>query len=567
MPRGPAQERLIRDALARAGVSPSEVDYLEAHGTGTELGDSIELRAVAAVYGEDRDPERPLLLGSVKSNIGHSEWAAGMAGLIKAVLAMKRGVIPAHLHFRDPNPNLDWDRMPVRVTSEMTPWPALPNRRPLSGVHSFGLSGTNSHVILEGYEDRADGSEADDGTIWPAGKPATVEPPVPTPLKGLALPQGDIGDRGSRLLPLSGKSPDALRELAEAYLAWLEDPTTSLHMGEAGRPLLADMAWTAGVGRSHFPCRSGIVFQDAAELRTKLKELAGSHEEFQPLEKPDLVNVAFVYSGLDLLEAGVGRCLYRTEPIFRAVLDSCDQVIREERGASLLDVMFGSPGAAGYLQDPAWANSAIYAMEAALTALWGSIGVRPDKVLGKGIGEVPAALAAGGFGLDEGCRLAASIGSAELALPEMKAPSVTFISNVTQRVVQPTDDLGEDHWRRLTDDDDAFQRSMNVLAASGADLVIEIGPHAGTDASVSSLWPRDPDGAPGPVFIESPLTPGDALGGEERSFLEGVAAAYEAGARISFAGLFAGEKRRRIGIPSYPFQRRRFWVQASNRSR
>ena len=162
-PRGPAQERVIEDALANAGVAPSDVDYMEAHGTGTELGDSIELRALASVYGRGRDAERPLLMGSVKTNIGHTEWAAGMASLIKAVLAMHRGVIPPHLHFRDPNPNFDWERMPVRVTSDTTPWPTPSDRPPLSAVNAFGLSGANAHVVLEGYGKPAGGSASGNG--------------------------------------------------------------------------------------------------------------------------------------------------------------------------------------------------------------------------------------------------------------------------------------------------------------------------------------------------------------------------------------------------------------------
>ena len=141
MPNGPAQERVIEDALDMAGVDPAGVDYLEAHGTGTELGDSIELRALASVYGRGREPERPLLLGSVKNNIGHTEWASGMASVIKAVLAMQRGVIPAHLHFKNPNPNFDWEQLPVKITSEKTAWPAVSDRPPRAAVNAFGLSG------------------------------------------------------------------------------------------------------------------------------------------------------------------------------------------------------------------------------------------------------------------------------------------------------------------------------------------------------------------------------------------------------------------------------------------
>ena len=533
VPRGPAQERLIRDALERAGVAASEVDYLEAHGTGTELGDSIELRALAAVYGEDREPDQPLLVGSVKPNIGHAEWAAGMASLMKAVLAMKRGVIPAHLNFREPNPNFDWERMPVRVTSDATEWPALPDRRPLSAVNSFGLSGTNAHVILEGYDRPVDGDQA----------------------------QTNVPDRTARLLPLSGKSPGALRDLAKSYKSWLQGHA---HPPEETEQLLADMAWTAGVGRSHFPNRSGLVFGDAAELEAKLGALAQRGEDDDGQERAASVNVAFVYTGQRDLDLGMGEALYRASPAAKAALDRCDEVIRDERGASLLDVMFGSPGMEASLRDLAWQYPALYAMQAAIAALWESIGLKPDRALGRGAGEIAAALAGGLFSLGDGCRLAASLAGPALVLPQMAPPSTTLISNVLRRAVQPSDDLGEAHWRGLSDEDHAFKSCVAALAGAGADLVVEIGPPSGLAAS--SCWPRDADGDSSPVFIESLLSSGQGPEALERCFLEAVAAAYEAGAAVSFAGLFPGEKRRRIGIPHYPFQRRSFWVQGRSQA-
>ena len=272
VPNGPAQERLIEETLAMAGVAPSEVDYLEAHGAGTELGDSIELRALASVYGRGREAERPLLMGSVKTNVGHTEWAAGMASLIKAVMAMNRGTIPAHLHFQDPNPNFDWDRMPIRVTSKTTAWPVLPDRPPLSAVNSFGLSGANAHVILEGYGRPANGSAANNGAFWPAGPPRPVEASQ-APLADVDATEKGTPQRPARLLPLSGKSPDALRDLAGLYLSWLDERADALASEATAAPLLADVAWTASVGRSHFDHRAALVFRNAAELRAGLEAL------------------------------------------------------------------------------------------------------------------------------------------------------------------------------------------------------------------------------------------------------------------------------------------------------
>ena len=207
VPNGAAQERVIRAALRRAGVQPSAIDYLEAHGTGTEVGDPIEIDATAAVYGRDRDASRPLLIGSVKTNIGHLESAAGVAGLIKTVLAMNRGVIPRHLHFRNPNPEMDWERMPLQVTSAPTPWPTHADRPPLAGVSGFGWSGTNAHVVLQGYG-------APNGAEWTTGAARPVAVSLPASVAEPAQAAGGLAPRGTRMLPLSGKTGNALRAQA-----------------------------------------------------------------------------------------------------------------------------------------------------------------------------------------------------------------------------------------------------------------------------------------------------------------------------------------------------------------
>ncbi|MCY3987528.1 MAG: beta-ketoacyl synthase N-terminal-like domain-containing protein, partial [Gammaproteobacteria bacterium] len=271
-PNGLAQRRVIETALSRANMQPSAVDYLEAHGAGSALGDPIEVQAAAAVYGTGRESDRPLLIGSVKANIGHLEAAAGVAGLIKAVLAMKRGMIPGQLHFHDPNPNLDWDELPVRVVSDKTPWPGNSERPPRSGVSAFGISGTNAHVVLEGHAANGTGPG---GAADPAGALMRVSASEPERFAELEPSNGeDARDRSVRMLPLSGKSEDALRQLAERYLEWLdrrsEETLSELDMAA----LLADMAWTAAVGRTHFDCRAGLVFEDAESLRQELKSLA-----------------------------------------------------------------------------------------------------------------------------------------------------------------------------------------------------------------------------------------------------------------------------------------------------
>ena len=562
VPNGPAQERLIEEALGRAGVAPSEIDYLEAHGTGTELGDSIELRAVESVYGRGREQDRPLLVGSVKSNIGHSEWAAGMASVMKAILAMHRGVIPAHLHFQEPNPNFDWARMSVRVTSEMTAWPVLADRAPLSAVNAFGLSGTNAHVILEGYGGGANGHASKNDVAWPNSPPRTVGVPVSS-IDGLTVSRETASKRAARLLPLSGKSPEALQELAGTYQSWLDDRSGPLASETDAASLLADMAWTAGVGRSHFAYRSGVVFRDVADLKAGLERLVESVEEVHQSEPGGVARIAFVYTGQGGQWAGMGEELYRTEPVVRAVLDRCDQLVRDERGASLLDVMFGRPEATGNLDDHEWAYPAIYALEAALTALWESVGVRPGRVLGQEVGEIAAARAAGVFGLEDGMRLAIAMTGPEGPLPRiaLTTPSASMISTVTGRVVQSVDSLDDAHWRQLDGKGADLQSSIDVLVDSGADLVVELGPHIGSGPIARSYWPDGANATSAPLFLDGLLRPREELGEDRGGFVGTVASAYGAGAQISFAGLFAGEDRRRIAVPGYPFQRRRFWVQ------
>ena len=253
VPNTPALEQVMETALSDAGVTASEIDYLEAHGTGTAVGDPIEIDAVGSVFGPGRQADRPLLIGSVKTNIGHLESAAGIAGLIKAALVVKQGVIPRHLHFRNPNPSIDWDRLPLQVTSTMMDWPSGARRPRLAGVNSFGISGTNAHLVVEEYPSGEDGLTGEHST---AATPGTV---------GVSLP------RRTRLLPLSAKSEGALRELADRYLAWIDDRAVEVDPPDDGLgPVLSDMSWTAGVGRSHFAHRAGVVFGDAGSLRERL---------------------------------------------------------------------------------------------------------------------------------------------------------------------------------------------------------------------------------------------------------------------------------------------------------
>ncbi len=655
VPHTPALIKVIEDALDQAGIAPSDVEYLEAHGTGTTVGDPIEIDAVTEVYGRRRDADRPLLTGSVKTNVGHLESAAGVAGLIKAALVVKHGVIPKHLHFNDPNPSIDWEHAPLRVTSEMTDWPRHDGRTRMAGVNSFGISGTNAHIVVEEY--RAP-DETQDSTREVTGSPVAVTVSIPGTMDDLVsnVPPDGLEPRKARLLPLSGKTESASRELAGRYLAWLDQRTASSSSSDDDlEGFLSDMAWTSGVGRSHFDYRAGIAFHDIGSLRERLAGLT----EDGPIEnalKP--AKTAFIYTGQGSQWAGMGQALYEQEPVARAVLDRCEAVFREVRGTSLLDVMFGRSEAEGPLNDTAWEQPALFALECALTALWSSVGVEPRVVMGHSVGELAAAHAAGVFGLEDGMRFAATRGillsgteegamaaifaPAERVASELEAlngacdgigsnisadngshqvvsgtvpgveavmrhfesegirvrrlnttkafhsalvepaldalessldgvtvnaPSISVVSNLTGREVASDHLFDGAYWRRHAREPVAFARSVGTLAALGVDLVVEIGPHAILTPMTVSAWPETPQ-TPAPAVLSSLTRPsGDLPKAEEGSLLNAVAAAYEAGLPIRFEGLFAGESRRRISLPGYPFQRQRHWVEAPKRRR
>ena len=649
VPSGPAQEKVIEAALRRAGLQPADVDYVEAHGTGTDVGDPIEAQATGTAYGRGRDVDRPLLIGSVKTNIGHLEAAAGVAGIIKTVLAMNRGVIPRHLHFRVPRPEIDWERLPLQVTATPTDWPIADDTPRRAGVSGFGWSGTNAHVVLEGYGN-GQGVDGKGPEHWNAGPPLQIAISQPASVTEPAPQQDALAPRARRFLPLSGKSDTALRESAGRYLAWLDEG--------ADAALLADMAWTAATGRSHFSHRAGLVFHDTASLRAGLTALA---EEDEKPARRTAAKVAFAYTGQASQWPGMGAALYASEPVFRAVLDRCDAVLAEDRGASLLDVMFGRPDAAGDLDDPHWKQPAIYALECALAALWESIGIQPDVVIGHSLGEIAAAHTAGVFSLEDGLLFAAARGSLIGALPgegamaavfapparvadavkqhneasdgpglsvaadngahqvvsgpaadieailtrfeadevrvarlrkspayhsamiepvlgdleaaistiAFQSPSLTFVSNLTGRALEAGEAPNAAYWRRQAREPVAFRACIETLAELGVDAVIEIGPHAVLGPMTTMAWPESAGVSPAvlsslqrPSKDEAPPAPGSGGG-----FVEAVAGAHEAGLPLRFEGLFAGEERRRIALPGYPFQRERYWIEAPRRRR
>ncbi|WP_314615778.1 SDR family NAD(P)-dependent oxidoreductase [Streptomyces stackebrandtii] len=359
-PNGTAQRQVIRAALADAGVEGAEIGYLEAHGTGTSLGDPIELEAAWDVFGPGRRPGEPLLIGSVKSNIGHCESASGMASVFKTVLALRNGRIPGGLHFQNPNPHVPWRDMNVRVVDSRATWARSEVPR-LAGVSGFGFSGTNAHVVI--------------------GEAPAVE--------AAQTPPRDAAD--GLLLPLSAPDAAGLDRLTEQWRRTLE---------ETPEEALAQLTATAGAGRAHLPVRRAVFGRDREQL---LAALASATPAAGPVKAP---RVAFLFSGQGAQYFGMGRELYETEPVFSAVFDACDRALAPHLGDSLLNLVF-------YGDDPTVVNQtritqpALVALELALAALWESWGVRAVAVMGHSVGEIAAAVHAGVMSLDDGMTLIA----------------------------------------------------------------------------------------------------------------------------------------------------------------
>ncbi|AEI67808.1 type I polyketide synthase [Corallococcus macrosporus] len=363
VPNGRSQERVIRAALESCGVEPDQVGYIEAHGTGTLLGDPIEMEALRSVFGRKGARGEPLYVGSVKTNIGHLEAAAGIAGLIKVLLSLQNEAIPAHLNFERPNPNIRWDDLPVTVPTATRPWLRGEKRR-IAGVSSFGFSGTNVHLVVE-------------------------EAPV------LSRPRPEH-ERPVHVLALSAKSEAALEALMEAQERALPEDASAL----------GDWCYTANAGRSQFEHRAAVSGATAAELRANLARLREEklRPEREPLRGTERPRPVFLFTGQGALRPGVGRELYETQPVFRAALERCSKALDGLLDCKLEALLFGDTSAT-LLEDTRHAQPALVALEFALAELWASWGVTPSALIGHSLGEYAAAAVAGVFSIEEALRL------------------------------------------------------------------------------------------------------------------------------------------------------------------
>ena len=363
-PARAGQEALLRRAYAAAGVSPGQVQYVEAHGTGTRAGDPVEIEALGNVLQEGRPEGQVCRIGSVKTNLGHTEGAAGVAGLIKVALSLHHRVLPPSLHFQEPNPAIPWERLPVRVQDRLTPWPEHSGPA-LAGVSAFGIAGTNAHVVLSEAPSAAQGSRR----------------PLP-------------GGRAAYLLPLSAHSPEALTGLAAAY--------RDLAASEEAAPL-HDLAYTASARRTHHNYRLALAAASLPELE---QALASALEEgITPEDAGERARrkILFLFPGQGGQWVGMGRQLLDVEPAFFQALSRCEEALRPHTGWSLLDLLHRA--SEEQLERIDVVQPVLFAVQVALAELWRSLGVEPDGVVGHSMGEVAAAVVAGALDLDQAARV------------------------------------------------------------------------------------------------------------------------------------------------------------------
>ncbi|MFD8705610.1 SDR family NAD(P)-dependent oxidoreductase [Kitasatospora sp. NPDC059648] len=622
-PNGLAQQRVIRQALRAARLAPVDVDAVEAHGTGTSLGDPIEAQALIAAYGQNRPADRPLRLGSIKSNIGHTQAAAGIAGLIKMVMALRHEQLPATLHVDEPSPHVDWTAGAVTLLSRPEPWPA--GDRPRSaGVSSFGISGTNAHLIVQ---------EPPAATaVDPSGPSGPSDQATGSPVPAGSVPAAD----GLPLL-VSARSEPALRAQAAQLHAFLT---------AVPEPDPVAVAHALALTRSHHPVRAAVTAPDRDGLLEALDALARG-ESAAGLLAPGgrSGRLAFLFTGQGAQHPGMGRELYDRFPAFRAAFDE----IRGHLDQPLKDIVFAAEGTAraALLDRTEHTQTALFAVEVALYRLLESWGLVPDHVIGHSIGELAAAHVADVLSVEDACTLVQARGRlmqaarpggamtavqaaedevaplvaehpAEVAIAavngpravvvsgdeaaveriaahfaslgrktrrltvshafhsphmdevladfrrvaeglEYRPPRIPVISNLTGRPAE--EELrSAGYWTEHVRQAVRFRDGVRQLRELGVTAFLEIGPDATLTAMAEQCLAEDGDGADGDAVFIAPLRRGRP---EPRSVLAAAAEAHLLGRDLDWSAVLAGAPTPEVDLPTYPFQRRRFWLDSA----
>lgn len=392
VPSGPSQEAVIRRALSSGDVDPAHVNYIEAHGTGTPLGDPIEIGALSSVYGGSRSPDQPLRVGSVKTNIGHLEASAGIASAIKVLLSLRHRTIAPHLHLKNPNPLIPWNEIPIKIPTRVEDWHPVEQELPLiAGISSFGFSGTNVHLVM-------------------SEPPEQVEDPEEHP-------------ESSRLLVVSARNESALRAQASQYARGLRQTSA---VGGAAWTAFANTAATA---RTHFKQRFALSASSAAEAAAMLEEFSRSGQSdamvFGECPEEHSPKIAMLFTGQGSQYSGMGAGLYEQEPVFKEIIDRCDAVMRPFLGKPLTELLFRGGEA---LNETGNTQPALYALEVALAELWKEYGGAIHSVVGHSVGEYAAAATAGIFSIEDGARLISERARLMQSLPDNGGMLAVFAS-------------------------------------------------------------------------------------------------------------------------------------------
>ncbi|HEX4939366.1 MAG TPA: beta-ketoacyl synthase N-terminal-like domain-containing protein, partial [Candidatus Kapabacteria bacterium] len=598
-PNGPQQQAVIRAALANAGLKAEEVDWVETHGTATPLGDPIEVQSLEAVYCGHRSAENPLIISSVKTNIGHLESAAGVSSIMKAALSLQHGVIPKHLHFNKFNPHIAVDQSKFFIPTEKMEWKGGEKKRRV-GISSFGFSGTNVHMILE-------------------------EAPVRKEVINAT-------ERNSHVLTFSAKSEASLNGLAKRYAEFLESDLLN------SKPAaFADVAFTANTARAQFEFRAAVVANDAASAADKLKQLAEGHTSvgaFRGEAKP-VTGTAWLFTGQGSQYAGMAKELYDTNPAFKQKLDACEKLFEAETAESLLGILWGDQTAE--IDNTRYTQPAIFALEYALASHWQSLGLKPTVMVGHSVGEYAAAVIAGIMSLDDAMKLIVArgklmvelcekgdmaavlttqdkveeiiAGNSAVQLAACNAPGNTVVSGTAdgiKAVLQKASSLDVDarlltvshafHSNMMQPMLDAFRKvaesisykpatlsivstvsgranqgemstagywvehvkrpvlfvnAVKELPALKVNVCLEVGPGATLTSLAQQTLGQD-----GFTFVHSLRAKQDA----SRQFNLAAAQLYSRGVDINWKGFDAPYARQRVAAPAYAFDRKRYWL-------
>jgi acyl transferase domain-containing protein/acyl-CoA synthetase (AMP-forming)/AMP-acid ligase II/acyl carrier protein len=620
-PNPRSQAEVICQALDAAGISADTISYVEAHGTGTSLGDPIEIEGLTKAFRKYTDRQQFCKIGSVKTNIGHLESAAGMAQLIKVILAIQHRQIPPNLHFQQPNPLISFAETPFEVNTKLCPWDSVGLRR--AGISSFGIGGTNAHIVIE---------EAP-SAIQNSPKFRAPEADAPSSLK---IQNKDAMERPQHLLTLSAKTEKALIQLISRY---------ETHLAAHPDLELGDICFTANTGRSHFQHRASAIATSTSDLHQRLVNFI-NEKEFTGIKIGRIYEntppkVAFLFTGQGSQYIDMGRHLYETQPTFRQILDHCNQILLPDLQEPLLKVLYPEPGEISPLDQTIYAQPAIFAIEYALFELWQSWGIKPDVVMGHSVGEYVAATVTGVFSLEDGLKLIAHRGRLMQQLPsggEMLAvmasfekvnqliapytekvaiaaingpesivisgaaeaigqlrnslevegiktkqlqvshafhspmmapmltefaaianqitynqPSISLISNITGIRADESITTAS-YWVNHVRQPVKFAQSMETLHQEGYEVFLEIGPKPILLGMGRQCLPEGVG-----VWL-----PSLGFGQEDwQILLHSLGELYVQGVKVDWLGFDRDYSRRKVVLPTYPFQRQRYWIETN----